>query len=97
MPNEFGPNRDRYPAEGGTFWLLTERHDSGEWVRTIRTKGDWPLVGAMVIGIEVARINSHVAGRYPGLAELMVDRLNQAEPAESLSAFVSANRTPTHP
>lgn len=76
MANEFGPGSDRYPSEGGKFWLLTERHNGGDWVYTIRTKGDWPLVDAAAVGIEVARMNPWVAGRYPGLAHAIIDALN---------------------
>lgn len=96
MANEFGPGRDRYPAEGGRFWLMTARHDSGDWDYTLRTKGDWPLVGDVPMGIEVARFNPHVMGRYPGLGPAIVDALNATENL-SPEGLKSALRSPTHP
>lgn len=90
MANEFGDGRDRYPPQGGKFWMLTERNSSGNWTRTLRTKGDWPMVGIMAAGIEVARFNSHVCGRYPGLAEQIVDALNNATRQADMKAMKAA-------
>jgi hypothetical protein len=77
MANEFGVNVDRYPANGGMFWLMVNRN-SGEWVTTLRTKANSPTA----IGIEVARFNPMVAAKYPQLTRLIVDTLNVAAEAD---------------
>lgn len=62
-------------AEGvrGKFWLRTEK-TGGVWTYTLRTMGNW----ADPYGIEVARFNSAVVCRYSGLAEQVVDALNNS-------------------
>lgn len=75
-------NTERYPAEGGRFWLLTDKRNSGEWVRTLRTMGEW----ANPIGIEVARFNSHVLSMHPELGKAIVDALNAADIEQAIAS-----------
>ena len=91
MSNEFGPNIDRYPSIGGTFWLMTDRNHA-EWRHTLRTKGAWPLHG-VGMGIEVAEFNRAVVAHYPGLAELIVDTINkEADKGNTLDASLIGGR-----
>jgi hypothetical protein len=61
-----------YPADpDARFWLHTHK-TGGDWVRTIRTMGQWPNR----FGIEVARINPMVHAYYPNLSRTIIDALN---------------------
>jgi hypothetical protein len=83
---------DVYPAENegvrGKFWVRTDRHRN-PWHTSLRTMGDW----ANPIGIEVATFNPSVVGRYPDLAKLIVDKLNEPT-GEILKAEVPCRHGP---
>lgn len=58
----------------GRFWVDSNRF-GGTWVHTLRTMGDWPNPA----GIEVARLNSYVMARYPGLGERIANACTTAD------------------
>lgn len=66
-------------GEGQRYWCRIDK-DTGNWTHTIRTMGEW----CNPIGVEVARLNSAIIGKYGiELVDEIVRALN-ALPVRSL-------------